>query len=396
MSRGRLSALARWGVAIALVGGGVTSGVRAQPEDLTPVRYALVIGINTYLAELEGVPELDFAVPDARQMAELLEDQGWEVATAIDDEATRRRIVRELVRMARRARQQDTVLIYFAGHGVQDLTAGEHTYWLTHTASIAELAVDGIRLSHLMEYLRDIPADRKVLILDHCHSGDVESVVSGTGTSRAGEGDVRLTRHAFPEASFERTVEEQIGSGLVVLGAARAEAYEFPELGHGIFTYSLLQTLRDPAADANGDGKLSVSEIIGKTKILLAQLTADRQIVQSPIEIVRGTNLLSLGLLDVQGPALAELRSLLLELEFQAGLDPKVRNACFVALHDWEQASALGAEPSATDRQIVEELQTLFELGASLPGEVKAEILVSKLCLLRPETTAANWGEICP
>jgi hypothetical protein len=179
-------------------------------------------------------------------------------------------IVRALTDLGDRVTGEDTFLLFFAGHGVR--ARNGHTYWLTRDTSLDLLDENGIRLEHLMDYVRDIRAKSALVLLDHCFSGDVtrasdrsRSLDSSSPTSstpgevRAGEGGFVLTRGV----SRVKEIGDEIlanGSGLLVLAAARDEAFEADQLKHGVFTSALLEALRSRKATP-GDASLSVLEL---------------------------------------------------------------------------------------------------------------------------------------
>ena len=369
-----------------------------------PVKHALLIGINRYASEIENVPRLRFARADAEELKRQLLDRGWDARAVIDDEATRRRIVSELVRLAIEAKPQDTVLIYFAGHGLRDKRAREHTYWLTYPSTLASLAVDGLRLSHLMEYIGDIPAERRVVILDHCHSGDVERIArtavfggdgsgGGGGEEARGIGDGRphVTRNLFPLEAFTQTVTASRSQGVVVLGSARDDAYEFDDIGHGMFTHGLLSALQDPQADIDHDAKLSFQELWTYARDEMQRIAGLKQVTQEPIEITQGRNLSSWNdlfeaALDT-GEAFAEeadsLTAFVTQLDLNVPLDLVVRANCISAIHGWLNArsSTPSQDPDAADLAIVNELRALR--GLAFPWDTKKTLLEAKVRALK-------------
>jgi uncharacterized caspase-like protein len=88
-------------------------------------RVALVIGQNAYpggASATIGLPALDNPALDARRMAELLVQQGFEVI-ACDGETpscfdlARNRFVEALKRLEERATGAELALVFYAGHG---------------------------------------------------------------------------------------------------------------------------------------------------------------------------------------------------------------------------------------------------------------------------------------
>lgn len=76
--------------------------------------WAVVIGVNAY----QHVPNLTYAVADAKSIAELFAKQGFKVASLYDGAATRKAIVHALGdQLPAEVGQQNQVVIFFAGHG---------------------------------------------------------------------------------------------------------------------------------------------------------------------------------------------------------------------------------------------------------------------------------------
>lgn len=82
--------------------------------------WALLIGINQY----QHVPPLATAVQDARAVREVLvERYGFapeRIMALLDEQATRAGIEGALYQLGRKAGPDDSVLIYYAGHGQYD------------------------------------------------------------------------------------------------------------------------------------------------------------------------------------------------------------------------------------------------------------------------------------
>jgi hypothetical protein len=95
--------------------------VEDRLEALSKVRIGvyrgLVIGIDNY--EDDKIPDLQTAVNDARDVAALLRGQyGFSaVKLLLDQQADGSSIVQALRQLAENAMEDDSVLIYFAGHG---------------------------------------------------------------------------------------------------------------------------------------------------------------------------------------------------------------------------------------------------------------------------------------
>jgi uncharacterized caspase-like protein len=353
----------------------------AAAQDATGKKHAVVIGINGTASPFAGIPTLTYAGKDADEVAKLLSNGGWDVAPITLREGTRARIVQELARLAHETTPLDTVLIYFAGHGVRDPGPGQHTYWVTYLVNPRDLPVEGIRLTHLLDYISEIPAARKLVILDHCYSGDVELLGAGAGEGgRDGEGGTRVVRKVFPVGDFNERVEDRkIPGGLVIFGAAREEAYEFADLGHGIFTWVLLDLLRDASTDADGNGKISITELAPRIRAKLAEVATTKPIRQVPIEVIRGSEISSWEPFDSQVDRAKALRDFLAALDLQAPIKQQVRGRCLLAINAWEQARRAGVAVNEKDQKIVDELNGLRDLGDGMDADTKRQLLELKV-----------------
>ena len=171
-----MAAVAVWGVAREAAG---------QPA--APKKYALLIGMNTYSnGFITGkVPELKWAVDDAKALAAALTDLGYDTTVIPKTEATRRRIIEALNYFATKATENDSFILYYAGHGVRNKIINEQTYWLTWDSELEALDPSGLRLSHLFDYVKDIKAKRKLILLDHCFAGDLVRDLSSPSPAAA-------------------------------------------------------------------------------------------------------------------------------------------------------------------------------------------------------------------
>jgi hypothetical protein len=133
-------------------------------------KVAVVIGINKYADRL--IPSLETAVPDAKAVAAALKDKlGYEVRMVED--ATRVDIVKALNAVAREVGPNDSVTVYYAGHGYLDEQAGRKTgYWIPSDASV-QSPKKWINNNDIAKLLKNIPAKQVMLVSDSCYSGNL-------------------------------------------------------------------------------------------------------------------------------------------------------------------------------------------------------------------------------
>lgn len=205
-------------------------------------RRALVIGIDEYAAPV--IPNLTYATADASAIAETLElpEYGFEVMSLLNDGATRQAVLRELATL--RGSNAELSLFYFAGHG---LTTELGSYLVTHDGTEYE---EGIELNRVVELLGSARGAQRdfVAVLDCCKSGAV-TMPETSPYEATGIAPEEIQR------SFRRGPEGR----RAVLASCLADqlAGESPSLGHGVFTYFILDGLLGAAADHEGRVTLS-------------------------------------------------------------------------------------------------------------------------------------------
>jgi hypothetical protein len=234
--------------------------------------YAVVIGIDKY----KNLPPLKYAVNDAREFYRYLtevnqvpKDHVW---LLLDEEATLEKLRRTLGTLLRRsAGKEDTVIIFLAGHGATETDSsspdgdGLEKYILPINADPMDLYSSAMPMSEVARIFQRISSERLVFIGDTCYSG-----ASGGRTIFAGG-----TRATVSSTFLERLSQ---GKGRVILTASDANevSVERDDLGHGVFTYYLLEGLRGKA-DVDGDGVITVDEIYRYVSEKVPQATGQDQ-----------------------------------------------------------------------------------------------------------------------
>ncbi len=248
MNRFRAEATSPWQTVSHSVSMNVEGPDIGQNGDL----YAIIIGVDDYS---NGRLRLVYAVSDAMAMRDLLTNGAYglydsiHVSTFLNEEASIYSIGARIDSISEQSKIEDHFLLYFAGHGQ---TYGEEYRLLTHGAdfdlrdSTSEVAV-GIPASMLEEWCSTIAANRQLLLLDACHSSTFEGNEIG-------------------ESYYRNTGELSRQAGISIISATTSAeyAYEIPQLGHGVFTYAVLQALHgqaDRAATATVDRVIYLSEL---------------------------------------------------------------------------------------------------------------------------------------
>ena len=131
---------------------------------------ALIIGISDY--KDSRIPDLETPLNDAQTMAGLLKTKyGFVVKTLLNRKATKKAIYNALRNLAARARPNDSVLIYYAGHGDLDRQYDDG-WWIPVDAKAGDPVtyLDNVQVQKAM---RSMNARHVLLISDSCYSGSL-------------------------------------------------------------------------------------------------------------------------------------------------------------------------------------------------------------------------------
>jgi WD40 repeat protein len=134
--------------------------------ELAPKKTALLIAVNRY-ATLPALRTPEF---DARTLAELLRTKyGYEPILLLGKAATRDAVMGEINRLRNTLTAEDSLVVYFAGHGVLD---GARAYWQVYD-SVAGDDTKYIYTAQLTANLASMKAKQALVIADSCFSGAI-------------------------------------------------------------------------------------------------------------------------------------------------------------------------------------------------------------------------------
>ncbi len=260
----------------------------------SPDLYVITIGVSQYQNERLN---LQYAAKDARDLVALLGNQQQRYGKVhafkiLDGEATRENIL-GMKEILKQSRVNDEVILFIAGHGLLDKDL--NYYFATSDIDLTQPAERGLLYEELEGLLDGIPARKKLLMMDTCHSGEVdkeETVLMAASDAESEKVKTRSFRAAVPinvskkvglNNSFQLMQDMfanlNRGSGAQVISAAGGAeyAYEGEGTANGVFTHSVLQGIQSKAADANGDGQIGVAELRDYVTKSVQKLTQGRQ-----------------------------------------------------------------------------------------------------------------------
>ena len=243
------------------------------PGNRVPVKgraYLLSIGVNAYE---NSAWNLRFAANDARLAQQALYEglkRSGEFAevvsiSLISDEkpaastkpVTKANFKAALEEVARQARPEDLVMIYYASHGYADRN-GNYYFFTADTGPGRGKEITSELLSHcissdeLSAWLKDVDAGEMVLIVDACQS-------AGTVKGEAG-GEFKpgpMGSRGLGQLAYDKRMQ--------ILAASQADdfAFETAALQHGLLTYALMKDgIEGRKGDLNRDGQVTLNEAL--------------------------------------------------------------------------------------------------------------------------------------
>jgi uncharacterized caspase-like protein len=231
---------------------------------------ALVIGVANY-DEVSSLPEA--VLNDARDVASVLQSSDYcgfpaaNVRILLNDQATLSAIKHALGDLASVARPDDTVVIFFSGHGARLRQGTDETSALvSFDSKLGSLKNTTLSEADFSAALSKIRARRLLVLIDACHAGGVSVLKCDL------DGDVRF---GFDEKSLQRLAE---GTGRVIMASSRANetSLVLREDRNSVFTCRLLEALRGKA-HTDGDGLIRVFDVFNYVAEQVARSVPGRQ-----------------------------------------------------------------------------------------------------------------------
>jgi len=185
--------------------------------------YALIVGIDNY----SSLPKLATAVNDAQALKEVLQTRyGFQVTLLTD--ASRNQILSALNEYRRKLREDDSLLIYYAGHGQYDPDA-KKGYWLPVDATRDDPS-NWIIADEITTSVRVIPARHVLVVSDSCYAGTLTRSV----------GSFAIT--PLDPTRYIQKLQQGKSRNLMASGGNEPVA-DGGAPGHSIFANALLQGL---------------------------------------------------------------------------------------------------------------------------------------------------------
>jgi len=217
-----------------------------------PTGHALIVGISTYPAAIGPLP--DAVRHDAEDLERMLlsPECGYSagnVKTLIDGAATLANIRAGLDYLGKMAKEEDSVLIFFSGHGALISSSPGTSALVPVDCDPSDPSSTVLQEGELSSLLGAVKAKKLLVMIDACHSAGAASLKNLSDSLMFG----------YEEKSLSRVAS---GVGRVVIASSRSSEYSMV-LGrqrNSVFTTHALNGLRGQAY-SRGDGYIRVFDL---------------------------------------------------------------------------------------------------------------------------------------
>lgn len=220
-----------------------------------PKTYFVGIGVDEYKDKNQN---LQYCRKDIRDLAKALKTKHGKniiIDTLFNQQVTKDAVIR-LKKQLLTSGINDRVIIAYSGHGVLNK---DYDYFLgTSAINFEDPSEGGLPYTLLENLLDSIPARKKLLLLDACHSGEVDKVEKEAleTTTTAGAKNVILGKMESlkPKLGLQNSfglmqelfvnVHKGTGASIISAAAGTQFALERGDLENGVFTFSILETMQ--------------------------------------------------------------------------------------------------------------------------------------------------------
>lgn len=272
-----------------------------KPE-ITPKTYFIGIAVSNYK---DSSMNLRFAAKDVRDLAASFGKlfKNYETDTLIDAGATKENIL-ALRNKLMNTTVNDKVIISVNGHGL--LSDSLDFYYGTYDIDFKSPTKRGLKYEDLEALLDGIPARKKLLLIDACHSGALDKeellaqqkmqeqtvgdTINETGSVKgfASRGIIVKKSKAATDANSSYEVMQNLftdistGNGAVIISAAGGMEYAFEsdKWNNGVFTYCIRKGIEEEQADTDGGNNnraVEVAELKEYVSRKVSELTNGKQ-----------------------------------------------------------------------------------------------------------------------
>ncbi len=221
-----------------------------------PKLYAVFVGVNDYNNPQKESNDflyknLDYAAKDAGDLANMVEHSAnilfdssfiYRLTGKPNMEPTKDNLKKVLTEIGTKAKANDILYIFFAGHGDILKTKEEKNEirFMLQGAEKRNKNTGGFGVEELTDWCapKNIKAQKRVFVFDACHSGQfVNETMAYAQGGRGNEEEVRIRQLT--------SLKDKNGMMILAASSDNESAYEDPSLNQGVLTYHLLEAVKD-------------------------------------------------------------------------------------------------------------------------------------------------------
>ncbi|TGV04836.1 caspase family protein [Flavivirga rizhaonensis] len=251
--------------------------------------YYIGIGVSKYQ---DSTMNLRYADKDVERISKVLTSkyENRSYIKTLLNEGVNKTSVSELKTILQSTDIDDTVIVSFSGHGL--IGKDKDFYFASYDIDFNNPEEKGISYTDIQSLLTDIPARRKLLLIDACHSGELDTTNDKMTPEtkvvkhvpKGAKGSKAKNKTAKNEESFKlmQTLFYDIdrGNGSYVISAAGGSefAYENEKWKNGVFTYSFINALYELSYDTwKGEQGIRISKLKDYVYKSVVELTNNQQ-----------------------------------------------------------------------------------------------------------------------
>ncbi|MDJ0617936.1 MAG: HEAT repeat domain-containing protein [Calothrix sp. MO_192.B10] len=229
----------------------------------TSHNYALLIGVG----ECEETKlSLPVTVKDIQALKTLLTDSNLcgymdnNIRLLHDANATKDAILDSLTWLKQQAENdpEATILVFYSGHGLLH-QSGDY-YLIPHDTDRTEISDTALPANTFNQALREIPAQRLLVIIDSCHAQGMATSKDDAGNNKRSPIPKGFTQTALPKTVIDDLKQ---GTGRVIFTSSTGKQLSWVRRDDtmSIYTYHFLEALQG-AANQPGDKVVKVSHLM--------------------------------------------------------------------------------------------------------------------------------------
>ena len=267
-----------------------------------PVLYIVAFGVSNFK---DSRFNLQYAAKDAMDFCQLFSAQKGlykdvKIKTLLNEQFTKSAL-KEVKDFLMHAERNDIVMVFVAGHGLLDENLDY--FYASYDIDFNNPAAKGIAYDEIEWLLDGLKALKKILFMDTCHSGEVDKDEVEKADEKQEKQDNIVFRNVgtgirqkeatgiynTSELMKEMFTDLHKGTGANVISSSGGAEFsmESSDWKNGLFTYVLIDGLKNKHADLNHDGKVFISELRNYISTKVTELSGGKQIPNTRAENMR-------------------------------------------------------------------------------------------------------------